>query len=93
MDVYERFQVVKVNDDNSLVDLQQIPTVHFNGRILVVTDVRDALPAIKELLADGAREYGVGLDLEWRPSFRANVDPPIALIQLSTGTFSKSLYR
>jgi len=85
MEVIDRQFLVKTK--SGPVDPLQQCTVHFNGKIILVRDANKAGSAIEALLNDGAHHYGVGMDMEWQPTFSPNLpEPPIALIQLSTGT-------
>lgn len=85
MEVVEPQYLVKAKS-GVVVDPLQQSTIHFNGRIILVREPQYASTAIAALIDDGAKKYGVGIDMEWQPSFSPNMpDPPIALIQLSTG--------
>jgi hypothetical protein len=76
-----------------LMKKNEVPHISFSGQILIVHHREGAADAIQRLMADGAKEYGIGLDLEWQPSFYTNNTTPSAtsLIQLATGTMRKKL--
>lgn len=57
-----------------------MPVVKFGGRIVLIENDRDAIPAVQYLSSHKA----IGFDTETRPSFRKGEIHNVALIQLST---------
>ncbi len=63
-------------------ELAELPTIHFQGEIVVV----DTLEAIDDACNDLLKYSVIGFDTETRPSFKAGVSHKVALLQLSTPT-------
>ena len=60
--------------------IKTLPVRAFDGKIHLITDIRDVSYAIKTL-----RKYAVlGFDTETRPVFRKGVQHNVSLLQLST---------
>jgi hypothetical protein len=63
------------------------PYIQFYGDILIVTEATQAEEAISALMDSGAAHYGVGVDMEWQPTWDKNQPKsPTALIQVATGS-------
>ena len=58
----------------------ELPSAHFDGRIVVV----DSEAQIEKVCADLGAQQIIGFDTETRPSFKAGVTNKVALLQLST---------
>ena len=61
-------------------DIQNLPKVQFNGRIITVISERDAEKAVDYLLSQSI----LGFDSETRPSFKKGTNHQVALLQVST---------
>jgi ribonuclease D len=61
-------------------EINTMPTVVFEGRIITIDTATDVDKAVKAL----SQERVVGIDTETRPSFRKGVQHNVSLIQLST---------
>ena len=61
-------------------EINTMPTVVFEGRIITIDTVADTDKAVKAL----SNEKVLGIDTETRPSFRKGVHHQVSLIQLST---------
>lgn len=69
------FQPTISNDQTA-----ELPSAHFDGRIVIVENESQALEACRDLAAQPI----IGFDTETRPSFKAGVSYKVSLLQLST---------
>ena len=61
-------------------EINEFPLISFAGEIILITNEKSCLRAIKEL----KQEKVLGFDTESRPSFKKGQQHPVSLLQLST---------
>ncbi len=66
--------------DLTIDEINQLPPMEFNGRIVLITRPTEARAAA----ADLAKEKILGFDTETRPSFKKGEEHQVALLQLAT---------